>query len=159
MTDFVAPIRSLDSRAQPGRALDLAEIVAPYGTLDTAVVEAATFVALLSRLRADTPGAVEAAAVENECEAIIERFDEEPVAPGFYAFGAVVALHYASEAVQGNAEAAVNCAKRFLDLLGRADDEGESGLFDAAVSYLARPSPDERRLLAARVQAHADSMR
>jgi hypothetical protein len=159
MTDFVAPIRALDSQAQPGRALDLAEIVAPYGTLETAVVEADTFVALLSRLRADTPGAVEAATVENECEAIVDRFDEEPAGPGFYALGAVVALHYASGAVQGNAEAAVNCAKRFLDLLGHADDEGESGLFDAAVGYVALPSPDERRLLVARVQAHADSMR
>jgi hypothetical protein len=97
--------------------------------------------------------------VVDECRAIIERFEEEPDGPGFFAFGAVVALYYACRATQGDSEAAVNCAKRFLDVLGFADDDGEPGLFDAAVSYLALPSPDERRVILARVQAHADSMR
>jgi hypothetical protein len=153
MADFVASIRALDAEAQARRARDFAKIVAPYGTLAAVVIDPTAFDALCSRL------VVEPAAVGDECKSIVDRFEEEPEVPGFYAFGAVVAVYYASLAMQGESEAAINCAKRFLDLTGFADDAGESGLFDAAVRYLALPSPDDRRFIVARVEAHADSMR
>ena len=158
MPDFEAPVRVLDSEAQRRCACDLAELVAPYGTLDSDVVDPAAFVALQSRLNLDAT-TIEVRAIGDECKAIIDRFEEEPDGPAFYTFGAVVALYYASHALRGEPQAAVDCAKRFLDLLGSGDDDGESGLFGAAVSYLARPSQDERCSLLARIEAHADSMR
>ena len=97
-------------------------------------------------------------ALAADCAAFIDRFDEEPEGPGFYAFGAVVSLYYAELHAHGVPNGALNAVKRFLRPAGGGQDDGESGLYDDAISYLTAPSGVKRDSLVTKVTAHATSM-
>jgi len=113
---------------------------------------------LSHRLHAAATADEQARHLVAECENFIAGFDEEPDGAGFYVLGALVSLYYASCSLSGVRNAPLNSVKRFLDLVGAADDAGESGLYDRALQYLTAPSSVERDALARRVSAHAASM-
>ena len=155
--DVTDAMAKLEWRDQKNLVCDLAGIIAPYGSVDTDVVAPAVFADLSARL-VDASSAALAALAEQECKRVVERFTDEPDGAGFFAFGAVVYLLYACQAVGGDRDGAVNCAKRFLDLLGAADDDGQAGLYDESLDYLAAPSTNRRVALVARVRAHAEAL-
>jgi hypothetical protein len=159
MTDAERAVVGLAADEQRRLAYDLAHIVASYGQADPTVVDPLSFTKLLARLDVAFDDQREAgAALAADCGAFIDRFDEEPEGPGFYAFGAVVSLYYASCTLTGVPNGALNAVKRFLDLLGTAEDDGESGLYDDAISYLTAPSGVKRDSLVTNVAAHATSI-
>jgi hypothetical protein len=87
------------AREQRALACDLAGIVSPYGTVDSEVVGSAVFADLRDRLAAvSTTRSDEAASLSDDCQVIIDRFPDEPVGAGFFAFGAVVSVFYACNA-------------------------------------------------------------
>jgi hypothetical protein len=152
-------VADLSSLEQQRLACDLANIVAPYGHVDPAVIDPGYFDQLLDRLDGlMANGHHEASLLAAECLSLIDRFDDEPDDAGFYALGALVSVYYASCALSGEADGGLNSVKRFLDLLGAADDDGESGLFDDAVRYLTAPSGALRTALVIRATANAASL-
>lgn len=157
MVDVTDAVGKLGRIEQKDLVCDLAGIIAPYGSVDTDVVAPAVFADLSARL-VDAPSAASALPTEQECQRVVERFSDEPGGAGFFAFGAVVHLLYACQAVRGDPDGAVNCTKRFLDLLGAADDDGQVGLYDESLRYLAAPSPNRRLALVTRVRAHAEAL-
>jgi hypothetical protein len=158
--DAVRVVGDLSSLEQQRLACDLASIVAPYGHVDPAVIDPDYFDQLLDRLDVSmTNGHDEASLLATDCLRIIDQFDDEPDDAGFYALGALVSVYYASCALSGEADGGLNSVMRFLDLLGAADDDGESGLFDDAVRYVTAPSGDLRTALVVRAAANAASLR
>jgi hypothetical protein len=134
---------------------ELTAVVAAYGGADRSIVDPDWFAARSERLRAGSLDIGQLQVLAGECEAVIERLDDEPDGAGFYACGAVVSLYYTCLALTAHDSGAVNAVKRFLDLLGAADDDGESGIYDEALRYLHAPTRVERDALTRRVSAHA----
>ena len=117
-------------------------IVSPYGSVDATVIDPDEFAFIATGLRDaySTGDRSQLAEVQASCRRIIDRYpNDEPDGAGFFAFGAVVSIYYATETLINDSLAGVvNAAKRFLDVLGAADDDGCAGLFAAAQGYLSR---------------------
>jgi hypothetical protein len=121
------------------------DVIAPYGGEVETVVDPARFQSWLAAPHTDVEA--QAGAVRDGTRQVVERQDEQPNGPGFYAFGAVVLTLYAADVLLGeDDEAIVNVAKRFLDLLGAADDDGESGMYGLAVRFFDEPEAVSRTL-------------
>lgn len=160
MPDPVEVVSALALAEQQTLACALAGVVDPYGAIERTVVEPELYRQLSGRLGTLHSGDSEAASrLAEDCRRIIDRYDDEPDGAGFYAFGAVVSVYYASRAVAGEITAGINAVKRFLDLVGCADDDGETGLHDEGIRYVLSPSTKSRDALRARVASHAISMR
>lgn len=152
-------IEGLTSAQLADLAVTLVELIAPYGVLAPGVIEPMQFRAFRTRLTSSEPGEG-ADEIAVACEDIIARFvDAEPEAGAFFAFGAVVAVYYACGALRGDPTGGLNAAKRFLDLAGAADDDGVAGVFDLAVECVATRGDEVCREMAARIAAHAASLR
>ena len=67
-------------------------------------------------------------------------------------------VYYASCALAAEAHGGLDSVKRFLDLLGAADDDGEEGMFADSVRYVLDPSPVLGAALVLRVNEHAASL-
>lgn len=151
-------IADLSSSQLANLAVAMVGVIAPYGVIESTVVEPALFRMLCERVASAAAGH-DANAIALACEDIIERFvDDEPEGRGFYAFGAVVAVYYACSALRGDSDGGLNAAKRFLDLAGAADDDGVVGLFDLAVDFVTSRRDDVRHEIASRIAGHAASL-
>ena len=122
------------------------EVTRPLGWVDDTVVDPHQFDVfadlVLDGLRWDPPGTLRE--VYEEFDALVERHEEEPDDPGFFAFGAVVELLYASEFLFGEERAAASTFMRASDLLGFLDDSLGTALHDRLIDWVVKALGGER---------------
>ena len=141
MASVQALVERISVPQQCELAHQVAQVLAPYGGLALSVIAPDAFASLLDLL--DRGPGPEAAEALTEIEVVLTRLpDDEPAGAGFYTFAAVVALAYLGQTLLGDAVGPIHAAKRLVDALGFADDEGQSGLYRKAVEFLEQPSHD-----------------
>jgi hypothetical protein len=125
-------------------AVEMAVIVSSYGSVAPTVIEPDDFASISSYLEHAhaTGDSSELAAVQESCHRIFDRYpDDEPGGAGFFAFAVVVSLYYATETLlEDSTVGVINAAKRFLDVLGAADDDRGAGVLVAGQDYLLEPN-------------------
>jgi len=146
-------LRDPPADLQRAIALRAAEIVAPYGELDSSVIEPSNFRRLASAL--GTKADMASTGVRSECRSVIDRFDEEPDGNGFFVLGAVVAMFYAAQAVEDPAVGVVNASARLRDIAGFADDDGLAGAYELAVRWLRTRSDADAQALSELIASDA----
>ena len=113
------------------------EVTRPLGRVDGSVVDAEQFDAfadlVLDGLRSQPSARLRE--VYEDLNAVVDRCEEEPDGPGFFAFGAVVEVLYAAEFLFGEERAAAHSFMRASDLLWFVDEELGTGLHDRLVEW------------------------
>jgi hypothetical protein len=144
-------------------AVEMAMIVSPYGSVAPTVIQPDDFASIGAGLESayTTSDESQAAVVQASCRRIIDQYpDDEPDGAGFFAFAAVVSIYYATETLMEDSPlGVVNAAKRFLDVLGVADDDRRTGSFAAAQEYLLDPSETKASSLRELVRGDAERLR
>ena len=151
-------VGQLSQPAQRQLSLDVVRILSPYGAAAPHVVTPARFAQLASQLDEIAESPSEAAAIQlcESCELVLDQYPgDEPVGPGWFTFAAVVSLYYAAQTLSGDLCGPVHSAKRLVDALGVAQDEGEEGIYADAIEFLSNPTAIAASALRTKVEKHA----